>query len=77
MRIFDVRGLCLLHQARARAIAQHAACRQQVRYLVLDEFSGRRVGSNRDGAVAGLLELKNKLLAKFRLAIDNENVRHT
>jgi hypothetical protein len=27
--------------------------------------------------MAGLFELKNELLAKFRLAIDNENIRHT
>jgi hypothetical protein len=27
--------------------------------------------------MAGLVELKNQLLAKFRLAINNKNVRHT
>jgi hypothetical protein len=27
--------------------------------------------------MAGLVKLKNQLLAKLRLAIDNKNVRHT
>ena len=69
--------LCLLYQTCTRAIAQHAVCRQQVGNLVFHEFSGRRDGGNGGRAMAGLFELKNELLAKFRLAIDNENVRHT
>jgi hypothetical protein len=69
---FRARTLCLLYQICTRAIAQYAVCRQQVRNLVLDEFSSRRDRGNGGGTVAGLFELKNELLAKLRLAIDNE-----
>ena len=45
--------------------------------LTLHEFGGRRNGRNGGGPMAGLFELKHELLAKFRLAVNNENVRHT
>jgi hypothetical protein len=74
---FRARRLRLPDQACTRAIAQHAVRRQQVRNLGLDEFSGRRDGDDGSRAMVGLVELNNQLLAKFRLAINNKNVRHT